>query len=421
MTVVSSLRELIRDLVSRVSDNKLVLKTELKLDYRDMNAHTRGVKSLARSGHVLVATAGSGNIGDQAMLESYLDNVSGDVLVVLQAPGSLAVADRHVGRVSTVVLPRLFQGNPIVRLRDRRALTKEVSRREYFSVIGADIMDGGYGRRQAALRFGLLRAAGSSGAMATLLGFSWNGRPDAFVLKCAARAGKFSRLCVRDPQSLARLEADGVGPLYQVADMVFAHRGAAVTDVARDWIVEQESEHRPIVVVNASGLLSKNRELLAEYHRVVAHLLDQGCSVLILPHVIREGDDDLQPCRRLFEAYREHPYVFLVESLLTPSEVSRIVSSAVAVMTARMHLSILALSKGVPVTVLSTQGKVQGLLEMFELADCELEVESGMGGKAADALDWFLGSEEARLRVNRNLDWVRDLAMENFALMIDRD
>jgi polysaccharide pyruvyl transferase WcaK-like protein len=222
---------------------------------------------------------------------------------------------------------------------------------------------------------------------------------------------------VRDPHSLARLQDLQCGTenfnLIGVADMAFMSSDCEPYRRILSWITEQGG--RPIVILNVSGLLARRGIETSEYGAIPKHLLERGCSIVILPHVIRRGDDDLAACAQLTSQLGENAHVYLVEDLLNPRQVAWLARQASAVMTGRMHLSILALNQGVPATILSTQGKVAGMLELLGMTEFVLEPESGFGSAAIDALDKILDDPSVRSRLLENLPSVRELAVGNFA------
>lgn len=76
----------------------------------------------------------------------------------------------------------------------------------------------------------------------------------------------------------------------------------------------------------------------------------------------------------------------VVSELLRPLQVRKLAREAEAVVTGRMHLSILALSVGTPAIVLSTQGKVSGLMTRVGHPEWCVEPVPGMSKDAIAAL-----------------------------------
>lgn len=362
--------------------------------------------------HLLIPTVGKGNIGDQAMLEAFLLNTTWPVTMVVQHDDGHRVPACAANRVSKVVIPELFTTRPWIRRRVRRHVAELIGSHTTLSVVGADLMDGGYGAAESTIRFGMLCIGNEVGVPSRALGFSWNGRPPSEVQQALALSQPNSLLCLRDPHSFARIRAEGSYNAIQTADTVFTLDGVEEYSAMLPWL--RQRGDRPVVIVNVSGLLARNGVGPAEYVRIIDHLVRRGCSVIVLPHVIRPGDDDLAACACVAENFSRNPDVRLVEDLLRPAQIAWLARQAAAVLTGRMHLSILSLNQGVPPAVLSTQGKVSGLMELFGLPELALEPHSGFATEAIAALDRILDDPAMGLRLRSALPGVRELAHANF-------
>jgi polysaccharide pyruvyl transferase WcaK-like protein len=363
--------------------------------------------------HLLVPTVGKGNIGDQAMFEAFLQNTTWPVTVLVGHGDGHEVPVHSLDRVRKVVIPQLFSTRPWIRHSIRRRLTDLIASHATLSVIGADIMDGGYGSAESTIRVGMLCIGNEVGTPSRVLGFSWNGAPSWAVHRTLGLSQPNSLLCVRDPHSLARLRAEGTFNIIQTADTVFTLRSVEPYEQIRPWLAAEAG--RTLVIVNVSGILARNGVSASEYVGIIRHLVARECSVALLPHVIRAGDDDLASCRAVTAELGHSTHVHLVEDLLSPGQIAWLAAQASAVLTGRMHLSILALSQRVPPAVLSTQGKVSGLMELFEIPELALEPDRGFARSAIAALDLILDDPTIRLRVERSLPQVRKLAVQNFS------
>lgn len=367
------------------------------------------------AGHLLLPTVGMGNIGDQAMFEAVIRNVPGPITAVLQAPSSHDVPPDVADRVTTVVLSHLYAGRPDRVRRHRRQLIELIARHSSMGVIGADIMDGGYDRREATTRYAFLAAANRLGLDTRVYGFSWNGRPDEPVVDAVRATQPETRLCVRDPHSLRRIEPLGGAAGWRtvlVTDTVFS----LPLPVDRPSVVDAHAapSERPLAIVNVSGLIMGRSNLLDDHVAVVRELLGLGCDVLLVPHVIRPGDDDAEACRNVGAQFADEPRVRLIGERLTPTAIAQLTRQASVVFTGRMHLAILALSQEVPAVVLTTQGKVSGLLELLALDELILEPRPGFATAAAPLLRRAVSSDELVRTLRGTLPHVRDLSVLNF-------
>ncbi|WP_166805965.1 oligosaccharide flippase family protein [Cryobacterium sp. TMT1-3] len=365
--------------------------------------------------HVLVAPPGEGNIGDQAMVEAFLENVSGPVQVLVRRPADVHIPSQHAWRARLVPIPHLIYGTARVHRRAMTALAPVLNGALSLTVVGADIMDGAYSVRASARRADVASLARSVGVDARILGFSWNGRANMGVRRSLARAGRLgTRLQLRDPISSARARANRFSNVVDVADCVFA----AQTSSARAATEYLGATPAPYAVVNASALVGRSFDQTTEYARIVTALLQAGLRVVLLPHVVRSSGDDAAACRAVFDRLPGADGVVLVNRLLTPGEVRGLCAGAEIVLTGRMHLAVQSIFNEVPAVTLSTQGKVAGLMRLFDTQ--ELCVEPGIGlaeRMIPVALGVLADRQRYRDRLAERLPEVQRLAARNFAAL----
>ncbi|WP_439901919.1 polysaccharide pyruvyl transferase family protein [Microbacterium azadirachtae] len=363
-----------------------------------------------RDRDVVMLSAGRGNIGDQAMFEAYLANTPGEVVAVMRSADAYVIPERDRSRVRVLLAPLLSAGTLRGRRSEVRALADELRAARTFAVIGADIMDGGYDRMEAVTRAEMLRLAHRLGAGAQVLGFSWGAQPDRVAAAALARAAREARLFVRDPISAERLAASGVS-VIESADLVFTAEGEQEPADVAAWLARAPD---PVVVINLSGLIERSTDLVPEFAELIDRVTAEGRRLVLLPHCVRDGDDDLAVCRRAAVHAARPDRVLLVERMLRPAEVRWVVKRASAVVTGRMHLAILALTQGTPVVVLRTRGKVEGLARMFGLEPYTLDPVPGVGGEVGGALAALLVDTTLRARIGERLPSVRALAQRPF-------
>lgn len=375
-----SARELVmRFLESRVfvglerSVNLLYAKTAMLPDRR---------VSSAPKVELLIATNGNGNIGDQAMFESFLRNTDGDVVAIVRQLGDFSVPSDLASSVRLEPFGGYFSGRPRVGFRPTRRLVRLIRGASSVSIIGADILDGGYGPRESIARSFALEVSAILGVPSRVLGFSWNARPHPMAASYLLRASRSSALLARDPSSFARLEALGMQNVTLVADTVFALDVDQPVPEVDSWLKGRAG--KKLFILNVSGLIRRNVDLTDEYRQIVDKVITAGYCVIVLPHVFREGDDDLDACKDFVSILPPSPDVQLMEKKLSPSEVSWLGSQAELVLTGRMHLAIMAFRRGAPAIVLSTQGKVSGLMSMFHLPELELKPDSRLATNFAE-------------------------------------
>ena len=373
--------------------------------------------SAATSGerwHVLIAPPGGGNIGDQAMVEAYLENTSGPVRIVVRAIGDIRIPPEQVGRAQFTVLPGLIYGNGRAHLAAVAAFARLLAGARSLTVVGADIMDGAYDVRASARRADVTTLARLVGVDSRVLGFSWNGRAHPGARRALARAGTAgTQLLMRDPKSVDRARSDGLANVAEVADAVFSARTTSATAVG-EFLGADPGDY---AVLNASGLVGRSMDQVSEYEEIVRSLLDRGLIVVLLPHVVRASADDAAACRAV--ALRvDDPRVVLVTRVLEPAEVRGLVAGAALVLTGRMHLAIQAFWNGVPAITLSTQGKVEGLMQLFGTAALCVEPGPGMAQRILPvAADLLARPEHHRRTIAGRLPAIVLLSDRNFAAL----
>lgn len=335
----------------------------------------------------VVAAPGNGNIGDQALLETCLDRAGeGKVAVVMGRHDSLAIPDRYMPNVSVFENRDLIYSLGWRRLIAIGGFARVSVRSDRVWVIGADTMDGAYNRLASISRFSLARIASVLGADSRILGFSWNGAAVDSSVLAARRVEKRVQLWVRDPISLARIRADGIERAQLCADIVFARTSPAQVDSSiKEWMDSQVKDGRRIAVVNASGLIAEQFDQVGEYKKVLDYLLRSGWSVVLLPHVSRPGNDDIEELTRLCSKVSSDR-IIKVDRLLEPDQVLGVVRDASVVVTGRMHLAVLSILGGTYPITIATQGKVEGLYQSLRLPELCIEPEGGCGGRIVEVL-----------------------------------
>jgi polysaccharide pyruvyl transferase WcaK-like protein len=368
----------------------------------------------ARDGsrHLLLAAPGNGNIGDQAMFESFLASVEGPVCVLVRNAQHVTVSAVHRGRVDVVSLPALVYGTGRSHVRDVRRFRSLLGGATSLSIIGADVMDGAYNLRASLRRALLAELAAGSGVDTRILGFSWNANPrDAAVraLQKASRRGAV--LMLRDPFSAERARADGLENVVSVADTVFSLKDAD-EDAARSLVDLPSGRH--LALVNVSALIGRKFAQEDDYEAVVRHLHARGFDVLLVPHVCVPGMDDRAACRAVLDRV-DLARTAMIDRVLSPAEIKGLCAQADLVLTGRMHLSIMALSAGVPAITLASQGKVEGLMSLFEAPFLAVEPRPGMAADIIDTVDRVIEERDAlQVRLVERMERVLQLSAQNF-------
>lgn len=359
--------------------------------------------------HVLIAPPGAGNIGDQAMVEAFLAAADRPVTVVTREAGDFDLPEEFAALASTVALPSLFYGQGRAHADALLGLRSLLADAATVSIIGADIMDGVYVLRSSLRRSAIAAACARAGIDTTVLGFSWSGAAPKAALHALHRAGSSgARLLLRDPSSAARVTGAGVPGVVETADIVF-------TDGRRD----EDAADRilsgidgPFALVNASGLIARSVDQVPEYTEIVEGLRAAGLAVILLPHVFRDTADDLAACRDVYAA-TQGAGVALIEAPLPPATIRALARRASLSVTGRMHLAIMSLAQGTPAITLATQGKVEGLMRLFDWPELCVAPRAGMGAEISAVASLVSATPDARERVSAGAARASELAAAN--------
>ncbi|MGF4043246.1 polysaccharide pyruvyl transferase family protein [Paenarthrobacter nitroguajacolicus] len=416
------LKSVLKGRLSSLAQQPKFLQILMKADQAVLRAALKGSRE-SRSEHVILNSPGSGNIGDQAMFESFVRNVPGTILAIVKSDDAYTLpSNEDRSRVEFSILPKLIYSKSFGHYADLWRLGRRISGAESFSVMGADIMDGGYGQHSSMVEWNIAKTIQESGIPARVLGFSWNGRAPREVTNLARLAGKAGvRILARDPDSHDRLVADGIAGVIQATDMVFSF-AAAPTHASQSAAAEATKDIQgKLAIVNVSGLIGRSIEQDAEYDHLLATLENLGYTCLLLPHVSHSNVDDISATVKLRAVSAPAKRSVFVDRLLSPTEVSALVQRADVVVTGRMHLSILALSAKKPVIVLATQGKVSGLMSLFEVPEHCIEPTEGFGPQISELLIRLESDRDAVVtRLSSNLADVKKLSALNFDMVDPR-
>ncbi|MBN0974526.1 MULTISPECIES: polysaccharide pyruvyl transferase family protein [unclassified Gordonia (in: high G+C Gram-positive bacteria)] len=370
---------------------------------------TRGERGAGRT--LVVAPVGGGNIGDQALFEACMKSIPSASTVVMKVRSGLDYEFLDTRDSLVVELPNLVYGTWMRNWIDLVRFNRHLTNADKLYFVGADTLDGAYSELASVNRLRIATVAALRGITTTVLGFSWNEAPNVrcerLLIRCAD-AG--ATLCVRDPESYERVSSLDVRTARLTADIVF-------TLVPESTSVEQQYERGQYCVVNASGLVERLVEGSADrYVDLIRQVLEQDMCVVLVPHVIRSGGDDLAVLREVHSQFRGDPRVTLVDTLLSPTEVMGLAEGARFVVTGRMHLAVMALRSGTPAITVATQGKVEGLLASLDCSELLVPADQqGLSG-LGEAMRALIESEsDIRTRVASALPAVLERAELNFS------
>lgn len=247
-------------------------------------------------------------------------------------------------------------------------------------VVGADVLDGHYNAADAARMLVVADMAVRNGMRATLLGFSFNQRPDPRLRSFFNNLSSGLTINLRDPISLSRFRFFSRAPARLVADVAFLLEpdpdAAPVRSVA-GWARQQRESGRTVMGINLHSMLfgedsSRNLDTLLQHttSALGALLEERPISLVLLAHDFRkhvEDDRCLGPiASRLSEGFGDR--VLYPTAAMSARQLKAACGHLDAVFAARMHLAVASLGMGVPVAAITYQDKFEGLFDHFGLS-----------------------------------------------------
>jgi len=159
----------------------------------------------------------------------------------------------------------------------------------------------------------------------------------------------------------ALLEAGIKDNVYLIPDPAFA-LSVAETPLPDNFIQDNT------IGVNISPLI-QNREKIkgityANFTNLVEYILKStNCNVALIPHVVMQSSNDLEPLRSIFNVYKHTNRICLIdnEMKLNCMELKYIISKCSFMIAARTHASIAAYSTCVPALVVGYSVKANGI------------------------------------------------------------
>lgn len=250
-----------------------------------------------------------------------------------------------------------------------------------FFLNGADVLDGNYSVNRSLGRIRLVEFAAKAGIPTTITGFSLREDIPKPIKDAFRRLPSSVRLCMRDPVSKRRMDEIVGRECHQVADLAFLMQPelSKPEDLAiLERIKSEQARGRTVIgfcpnlhaVAEPELGHAERCEVLIRYFEGMV----EGCRELgnyffvLIPHDYRGKWNDAEVSRRIFAASAlSEADGIVVEQELLPSAVKGIVGSLDTLVTGRMHCGIAALGGAVPTIFMDYQGKVDGLLEFFNL------------------------------------------------------
>lgn len=245
------------------------------------------------------------------------------------------------------------------------------------AVLGADCMDGYYNPHTTLRLIATADIAARKGVRSTLLGFSFNEHPNAYLRSAFNRVTPKLAINVRDNISLGRFNRFCKAQATLVTDSAFMLEPDTTSinvEEASAWIQTRRKQGDAVIGFNIHPMLLKDRtdSALATINCSAISALRQfmtekAVSIVLISHDYRGQDGDDTCLHLVYSALKEQfsEQLRYTTTQLTAAELKGIAGMLDGVVTGRMHLAIASLGMGVPVAALTYQDKFQGLMDHF--------------------------------------------------------
>lgn len=356
-------------------------------------------------GHLLLMGAyGQRNLGDDALLEVFIDQLRGEPLMVNSATPRETAERYGVATVPTYgpwPTPALARG-----LLGARAV-----------IFGGgsllkEIEGGGAARVRYMLRIiALLELSRRAGRPSAMLGVGIGPlRAPLFRRMARMAAERAGLVCVRDQASADLLRDVGVRrPVHVTADPVYL--------LEPRWYVPDRAG-RVVVIPRYSLAPAESAALAAACDHLVAR---HGARLAIVPFQTsyRAHYDDLPAAQALWSRMRERAFAEIVVPATT-QEALRLISGAELVVSARLHGLIFAAVAGVAGLGLDYEPKVRGVMADAGQAEACVSLPELAAGRLPAAIDaLWPRREEVGQALAAYARVARERAARSFELLAD--
>ena len=359
---------------------------------------------------VVLAAPDGGNIGDRMMLLSVLNKVDGPCRIFSESSAEITLLPGRYQKPETVQIKDLYHRIPSFGLPALLKFGRQIRHSSSVLIIGADLMDGKYNYIASLHRLQLLHLANRLGVQTKVLGFSWGEELENSLISYIKNHCEDTKFCLRDPISKYRLDKLGVKKTFLTSDLVFS-----LPLIIRRPMQNYAISTHPYCVINGSGLISNSPRSKQVYVDIIKKLIDRDFHIFLIPHVIRNTDNDLRILSSIYQEFHDSGQVVLINNLLSPQELIEYCAGASLVLTSRMHLAILSLLSGTPPITFASHGKVEGLLRYFGLDHlCVSEILDSPENLSKLVDRYLLEFNDMKVQISKTLPHVIQVSSSNF-------
>ncbi len=219
-------------------------------------------------------------------------------------------------------------------------------------LLGADVMDGYYNPVFTTRVLLMADAAARRGTRVTILGFSFNDRPNPHLRPVFDGLSPSIAINVRDETSLRRFRAFSTAPSRLVADVAFLLEQDASTDSVNSvqaWVTRRRATGDVVLGFNLHPMLIKGatQQHVDRLVTIAASALEglaekRSVSVILIPHDDRKasgGSMCLTPIHQALES-RLGERLMLLVGRHKAAELKAVAGATDGVVTGRMHLAV---------------------------------------------------------------------------------
>jgi polysaccharide pyruvyl transferase WcaK-like protein len=372
----------------------------------------------------LVAPAFSdGSFGDELMLKAYLDTIDVNIPVCIFDNRVIA---NDIDRENICCLDFRFKNYFL--------LYKSLYKAKELVIVGADILDGGYGLEISVERLKAIRLANKMGLKTKILGFSLNSNVPKAIVKEFKKTSKFCILNMRDSESynrMVKLINTDVN-VRLTADVVFLSKtNFNFLDNDRyinytKWILDMKQKNKTIIGFCPNAIQASKRGEIKYFFEMLSllkYLNAKGdYAFVFLYHDLRFASKDLSDS--ILSAYLSdifrltNPNLFYTNQIKNGVELRSYLECVDFTVTGRMHFGISGLTMGKPMFGIGYQDKFTGLYNLFGLKSdyCGIDYNDLSSSKLKSNLNNFIENQkEIKDTISKNIDNVNSLAKLNFS------
>lgn len=368
--------------------------------------------------------SGTNNKGDEALILSTLQNLyKKDIRIYVLQTGA-ALLDFILNDFEVKILNQYFQAfNTFDSFIERLRLIFFMSDKKDIIIIGADLLDNGYGGERSEATLSVAAEAKALGLNVIVNSFSMRSIPSdrlKSMLKMVSKNGE--SFWVRDPLSLSRLTEAGFMKAKLSADIAFLLKPEPINLQNESILKLISNNNHKLIGININPICLRNfkdgpvafRNLM--YNAMIKLYQQKKYYFILIPS---HSPDDVNFMLPIYDEMLKvnNNCCTILRPIPSATHVKTILGSCEHVFTGRLHIAILTIGMKKPVTCFPYQGKFEGQLNHFGIDDCIFDSKY-----LPDTVDDLVEFVNRRVNVSsiisnkicESFETVRGLALKNF-------